>query len=441
MREKTSQELPKANMEEKPNEEELPNEGVNEKSSQDQLLKPSQEFPEGGTRAWLVVFGCWLALFAASGIMNSVGVFTTYIGSHQLSNYDKSTVGWIFSVYVFLSFACGLYVGPIFDKYGPRYLILVGSACHVASMMLLSICTTYWHFMLAFGILNGVGSSLLFNSSIVSVGHWFLRRRALATAIATSGGVFGGIAFPLSFNPLIASIGWPWTIRCFGFISLFCCVSSLPLIAGRLEPRKDAKWTPDLGILKDPAFALTTVGAFLAFFAGFIPLAYIPAYMLKQGLGADFSFQILPVINAASGVGRVAAGWWGDHIGVFNSNLITILACSISSFAIWLPAGSTKAGIVSFVIIFGLASGNTTSITPVCIGKLCDTQFYGRYYATAYTIGSLGSLIGIPVSGAVIEATGGDYWGVIVLAGILYALSFFLVCLPLRLDTITTESI
>lgn len=142
MREKTSQELPKANMDEKPNEEELPNEGVNEKSSQDQLLKPSQEFPEGGTRAWLVVFGCWLALFAASGIMNSVGVFTTYIGSHQLSNYDKSTVGWIFSVYVFLSFACGLYVGPIFDKYGPRYLILVGSACHVASMMLLSICTS-----------------------------------------------------------------------------------------------------------------------------------------------------------------------------------------------------------------------------------------------------------------------------------------------------------
>ncbi|KAH9427188.1 hypothetical protein MCOR02_012406 [Pyricularia oryzae] len=290
-------------MEEKPNEEELPNEGVNEKSSQDQLLKPSQEFPEGGTRAWLVVFGCWLALFAASGIM-----------------------------------------------------------------------CAYWHFMLAFGILNGVGSSLLFNSSIVSVGHWFLRRRALATAIATSGGVFGGIAFPLSFNPLIASIGWPWTIRCFGFISLFCCVSSLPLIAGRLEPRKDAKWTPDLGILKDPAFALTT------------------------GLGADFSFQILPVINAASGVGRVAAGWWGDHIGVFNSNLITILACSISSFAIWLPAGSTKAGIVSFVIIFGLASGNTTSITPVCIGKLCDTQFYGRYYATAYTIGSLGSLIGSPLA-------------------------------------------
>ncbi|TLD18132.1 hypothetical protein PspLS_10421 [Pyricularia sp. CBS 133598] len=431
MADKTSpEEVPKANMAEKTIHIQLTDTYMTNQGSQEDLWRPdttdktSQEFPEGGTRAWLVVFGCWLALFSSAGILNSVGMFTTYVGSHQLSHYDKSAIGWIFSVYVFLSFACGLYVGPIFDKQGPRLLILVGSACHVTSMMFASICTEYWHFMLAFGFLNGFGSSLLFNVSIASVGHWFLRRRALATAIATTGGVFGGIAFPLSFNPLVALVGWGWTIRCFGLISLFCCASSLPLIEGRLKPRKDAKWGPDFRILKDPAFSLTTLSAFLAFFAAFIPLAYIPAYMLKQGMSPDFSFQILPIVNASSAVGRVAAGWWGDHVGVFNSNLITILVCCISSLAIWLPFGAKTAGIVVFVVIFGLANGNTTSITPVCIGRLCDTQYYGQYYATAYTIGSIGSLIGIPISGAVIKATGGNYWGVIVMTGVLYALAF-----------------
>lgn len=100
-----------------------------------------EEFPEGGARSWMVVFGCWLALFSSSGIMNSLGVFTTYVKSHQLSSYEESTVAWIFSVYVFLCFGCGVYVGPLFDKYGPRWLILAGSSCHVTSIMLLSICT------------------------------------------------------------------------------------------------------------------------------------------------------------------------------------------------------------------------------------------------------------------------------------------------------------
>ncbi|OHE99334.1 hypothetical protein CORC01_05375 [Colletotrichum orchidophilum] len=356
--------------------------------------------------------------------MNSLGVFSTYIGSHQLSKYEEGTIGWVFSVYTFLSFACGIFAGPLFDKYGPRQLILTGSGCQVASIMLLGICTEYWHFMLTFGVLNGIGTSPLFSPSIATVGHWFHRRRGLATGIATTGGAFGGIAFPMILNALIDSVGWSWAVRYVGFICLFCCASSLPLVRARLAPPKDAKWGPDFRILADPAFALTTLSIFLLFFAGFIPLTYIPAYMLKEGFNSDISFQILPVFNAASAVGRVMAGWWGDRIGVFNSNSVAIVVSATATFAIWLPFGSKTAGIALFVVIFGLANGNTTSISPVCVGKLCKTQSYGRYYATAYTIASIGSLIGIPVSGEVITASRGDYWGIIVLTGALYAVSF-----------------
>lgn len=50
-------------------------------------------------------------------------------------------MGWVFSVYTFLVFGCGIYIGPIFDKYGARWLVLSGTVCLVLSMMLLSICT------------------------------------------------------------------------------------------------------------------------------------------------------------------------------------------------------------------------------------------------------------------------------------------------------------
>jgi hypothetical protein len=97
-------------------------------------------YPEGGLQAWLVVLGSWCALFAALGVANTLAIFQAYISQDQLSSYDPSQIGWIFSVYVFLAFACGIYIGPIFDVYGPRWLVLPGSVCVVASMFLIGVC-------------------------------------------------------------------------------------------------------------------------------------------------------------------------------------------------------------------------------------------------------------------------------------------------------------
>lgn len=68
-------------------------------------------------------------------------MFQAYLSTHQLSGYNESTIGWIFSVYVFLSFFCGIQIGPVFDAKGPRLLTLAGSIFIVASMLLLGICT------------------------------------------------------------------------------------------------------------------------------------------------------------------------------------------------------------------------------------------------------------------------------------------------------------
>lgn len=49
------------------------------------------------------------------------------------------------------------------------------------------------HFMLVFGVLGGIGTAMIFTPAVSSVGHWFLRRRANATGIATCGGALGGV--------------------------------------------------------------------------------------------------------------------------------------------------------------------------------------------------------------------------------------------------------
>lgn len=99
------------------------------------------EYPEGGLQAWLVVLGSWLALFSALGLMNTLATFQAYVSTHQLADHSEGQIGWIFSLYTFLTFGGGIYIGAVFDKYGPRWVVLAGTICLVVSLVGFSFCT------------------------------------------------------------------------------------------------------------------------------------------------------------------------------------------------------------------------------------------------------------------------------------------------------------
>lgn len=119
-----------------------------------------------------------------------------------------------------------------------------------------------------------------------------------------------------------------------------------------------------------------------------------------------------------------------------NTMIITVFFCMLTTIVLWLPSSlyassfsssTNLALVILYSIIFGFASGSNISLTPVCVGQLCDTEDYGRYYATCYTIVSFGTLVGIPIAGALINVTGGNYWGTITYTGCSYAAA--LLCL------------
>jgi hypothetical protein len=98
-------------------------------------------YPEGGRDAWLVVFGAWCGLTSSLGIYNTSGVFEVVISRVLLPDVSSSSLGWIFSVYAFVNWVCGVQVGPTFDAMGPRVLILAGSVCTLIGIFTLSVST------------------------------------------------------------------------------------------------------------------------------------------------------------------------------------------------------------------------------------------------------------------------------------------------------------
>ena len=290
-----------------------------------------------------------------------------------------------------------------------------------------------WQFILSFGVLAGFGTSLLFTPSIAAIGHWFKGRRGLATGLASTAGGVGGIVFPLMLTSLFDSIGFAWATRVLALICLCCSFVSIFLIKSRLPPLKNATSHPDFRIFRQIPFLLTTIGVFLLEFSLFIPLTYISSYAMHKGFSQQFAYHLIPIMNAGSVVGRALPGYYSDVVGPFNTCIFSVVVSFVSCLCVWLPSGHTTAGIILFSLLFGFSSGTSIAIAPVCIGRMCKTQEYGRYYATTYTIVSFACLIGIPIGGSIVEASGGEYTNLTIFVGGIYAASgFFLVWAKIR---------
>lgn len=81
---------------------------------------------------------------------------------------------------------------------------------------------------------------------------------------------------------------------------------------------------------------------------------------------------------------------------------------------------------MTFALVFGFASGSNITLGPVCAGQLCETEDYGRYFASCFTVVGVGTLVGIPIAGEILKKNGGSYVGLITFAGVSYAVGLVL---------------
>ncbi|KAJ6143213.1 hypothetical protein N7471_002666 [Penicillium samsonianum] len=221
----------------------------------------STEYPEGGLSAWIVVAGASMMMACTFGMMGTVGVLQSYWETHQLQMYSSSEIGWISSLFVFLNLLLGVQVGPLFDRYGPRWIMLIGSILYTLSIFLLGSCQEYYQFLLCLGILGGVSSALVSTPCLAVISHWFHRRRGTATGIAMAGSSLGGIIFPIILRPALEKLGWAWALRMLGFIVLFFLAIGNMCIKSRFSVKTQGG-TIKLECFADSRFIWATIGAF-----------------------------------------------------------------------------------------------------------------------------------------------------------------------------------
>lgn len=217
--------------------------------------------PEGGKLAWRTVTGCSFILFSTFGLQTSVGLLQIHLSTTELLQYTPFQVSWIPSVFIFLTLAASIQAGALFDRYGPRYLLLLGSTFYIITFFIAAHCHAYWSFMIVFGVVGGLSSAILITVAQSVIAHWFDKRRGFAGGIAMLGSAFGGIVFPLILRYALPKSGWPTSMYILGSMVAVCLIAGNCLVKGRLQ----ASRTDSLISFKcfvDSKFLWTTLATF-----------------------------------------------------------------------------------------------------------------------------------------------------------------------------------
>lgn len=277
--------------------------------------------------------------------------------------------------------------------------------------------------------MGGLGGALLNVPSYGVIAHFFKRRRGFATGVAATSGSIGGIIFPVYLQAVIPELGFAWATRIIGFMLLFLSVIANLLVRSRLPPsRHPVSVWPDWTLFKDLKFTFACVGVWFMEWGIFTPLTYIVSYAAAHGQGTTDAYTLLSLLNAGSFLGRFLPGFLADKWGRFNVIILTNALCVVTVLAFWLPAGDSRALLITFAITFGFASGSNLGLYPVCIGQLCGARDYGRFFSTAMMVGSFGTLSSLPIAGALLEigstqGQGQGWLALILFAALSYAIA------------------
>ena len=174
--------------------------------------------------------------------------------------WSAGQMSWAYAMSQVQGGFLGPVVGLLIDKLGLRRTVFIGLIMLGSGFVLFSQMQELWHLYVAFLIMS-LGSSLsTWLPMMTVVNHWFIRRRAMAMALAMEGFALGGVFVPLLLawaiggtdSDISERYGWRTSAL---FIGILILSSALPLSRLVRNRPEDLGLEPDGGFPIPPAMS------------------------------------------------------------------------------------------------------------------------------------------------------------------------------------------
>lgn len=264
--------------------------------------------PDGGLLAWSQVLTSLLINCLAWGYPTSFGVFQLYY--EESMGLPSSQISWIGSCQTFLTFfVCGP-AGRLADAGYTRETMLFGSVLAVGGTFATSACTAYWQVFLAQGVCTGIGLGVIFMPAVSVLSSYFRERKAFALALAAMGTGFGSLVFPATLQYLIPQVGFPWAVRCVGFVALAMTAAANLMLRPYLPPRRSGPLV-EWDAFTELPYLFFSIGSFLNFYAlyfGFFYVSPLPPILVSHVAKTSRSTST-PAMSSASPPSKLSASF------------------------------------------------------------------------------------------------------------------------------------
>jgi predicted MFS family arabinose efflux permease len=207
-------------------------------------------------------------------------------------------------------------------------------------------------------------------------------------------------------------------MRLCGFLLLYCCAIGCLALRTRLPPKAAPGGIFNWGAFKVPSFSFFVLGSLLIQGGLYIPLSYVDVMGKRLGLG-EYATYLVAIANATSAAGRLGPALFADHTGSLNILIPGLLGSAATTFA-W-PFCTSKASLTAIAAVNGVFQGCYVSLLAPAAAALGGIEDVGRRFGMVSSVMALGSLLGAPVSGAILDRADfhavSYYAGAIIIAG------------------------
>ena len=380
------------------------------------------------------VFYGWYIAIACAALM-FVGVGVGYYGLpiflkplKEEHGWSTTQVSWAPAIYFCVSGLTSAFVGPYIDRYGPTKFMLIGTVVNGISAAFIGLVNELWQlyfvyfvFAIAFGMSSGIAVNAIMT-------RWFVRKRALAMSISSTGVSLGGVVLAPVASVLVESGGLELATPILGLLVL---IVALPVIVAVIA------WDPgDMGLYPDGdsqppdraapvrkgmasqyrtwsrSEAMRTLGFWAVFIAFLLVLVAQTGYVIHQvsfleerlGSRNEAAFT-LSVTAFGSIIARLIVGIFADGI---DRRLLTVVLFVVQATSILLIIHTDNiAATWILTLIFGLTIGNIYMMQSLIVGELFGMVSFGAIFGLISLAGQAGSGIGPIGVGIIHDQTGG----------------------------------
>ncbi|GAA6057689.1 hypothetical protein JCM3770_003845 [Rhodotorula araucariae] len=378
-------------------------------------LEEAWTYPDGGLRAWGVVFGVWCLSASQLGYGLVFGVLLEDL--EERLHQTPATLNFIQGLTNFGMNAVSFVAGRLGDRYGFKRCIGIG--CVLSILSLVGSALSYKSLIGLFlvqgamlGLAQGIGMSLF----MAVPSQWFLHKRGLATGLAMSGSGIGGAIASLILRGTI-KLGYRNALLIYTGCNAVAYIIGFILIEERHPPlrpgerRVPKNWLPT-GVWTDGRFYSLMGSVAVAVFGYLTPFYFITALTTQQCPEyADNSLLLaspLIVGAALSGIGRVMGGFIADRIGPVNTLISSFFLGGVLQLAIW-PRMHSFATIMTFACLYGwFGSWFVPLLAPAC-AQIFGTKGLATMVGFGVLCNAPGQFLGGSIAGWVLGAAGGNY--------------------------------